>query len=154
MNETLVNILGKFSPLLGGMGRRSASAIFMFHRVIPEGEICYDPEMATSKELFEAFLDWADERYRVVSLVDLLSARPKQGTKRMGSSRFPPSLSTTVGKTFFSTLFLFSAPARCLRQFFFPSDSWERFDGSGRNAFGFFRESFGGGTRLSPSWTI
>jgi len=79
VNETLVNILGKFSPLLGGMGRRSASAIFMFHRVIPEGEICYDPEMATSKELFEAFLDWADERYRVVSLVDLLSARPKQG---------------------------------------------------------------------------
>ena len=78
MKQTLINILGKVGPLLGGMGLRSPSAIFVFHRVIPEGEMCYDPEMATSTELFEAFLDWVNEHYRVISLEDLLSARPKQ----------------------------------------------------------------------------
>jgi peptidoglycan/xylan/chitin deacetylase (PgdA/CDA1 family) len=43
----------------------------MFHRILPQGEDCYDPEMATSKEAFADFLDWLNQNYRVVSL-DLL----------------------------------------------------------------------------------
>jgi hypothetical protein len=43
----------------------------MFHRVIREGTACYDPEMATSTELFEVFLDWISEKYRIVPLEEL-----------------------------------------------------------------------------------
>jgi glycosyltransferase involved in cell wall biosynthesis/peptidoglycan/xylan/chitin deacetylase (PgdA/CDA1 family) len=53
----------------------------MFHRVLPEGEASYDPELVTSTNLFGAFLDWVGERYRVVA-VDALARRrqhPKEG---------------------------------------------------------------------------
>jgi len=43
----------------------------MFHRILPDGESCYDPEMATSTELFEGFLDWVTEKYRVIPLEEL-----------------------------------------------------------------------------------
>jgi glycosyltransferase involved in cell wall biosynthesis/peptidoglycan/xylan/chitin deacetylase (PgdA/CDA1 family) len=53
----------------------------MFHRVLPEGEASYDPELVTSTNLFGAFLDWVCERYRVVGVDELARRRqhPKEG---------------------------------------------------------------------------
>ena len=42
--------------------------IFMLHRVLPEGEACYDPEMAISTDLFASFLDWVNAQFEVVPL--------------------------------------------------------------------------------------
>ena len=33
-------------------------SVFMFHRVLPKGEECYEPELTTSKEVFGHLLDW------------------------------------------------------------------------------------------------
>jgi glycosyltransferase involved in cell wall biosynthesis len=70
-------------PLRGAIERlrESGAPVFMFHRVLPEGEASYDPELFTSTNLFGAFLDWVCERYRVVG-VDALARRrqhPKEG---------------------------------------------------------------------------
>lgn len=51
---------------------RNAAPIFMFHRVLPQGESCYEPELVTSVELFRGFLDWISENYRVVPLEQLV----------------------------------------------------------------------------------
>lgn len=66
------------TPFLRGLlegGHYRGVPIFMFHRVIPEGTPCYDPEMATSTNLFETFLEWISEKYRVVTVEEVAKAR-------------------------------------------------------------------------------
>lgn len=48
--------------------------VFMLHRVLPEGEACYDPEMAISTRLFESFLDWVQAQFEVVPLEEAMHA--------------------------------------------------------------------------------
>lgn len=69
---------------------RLACPIFMFHRVLRPGEICYDPAMATSVELFSEFLDWVSSRYQVVPLRDLirLNRHARNGSKPYCSLTF------------------------------------------------------------------
>jgi glycosyltransferase involved in cell wall biosynthesis/peptidoglycan/xylan/chitin deacetylase (PgdA/CDA1 family) len=67
-------------PLMDVMARRilrAGASVFMFHRIIPKGEDCYEPEMVTSKEAFADFLDWLNENYRVVPLDLLVTLRRK-----------------------------------------------------------------------------
>ena len=66
--------------------RRNGGAIFMFHRILPDGENCYTPELATSTKLFHAFLDRLSEDYQVISLEELVKfirgeANPKGGDR-------------------------------------------------------------------------
>ncbi|HEV2349352.1 MAG TPA: glycosyltransferase [Terriglobia bacterium] len=62
----------------GAIGQlcQSGTPIFMFHRVIPDGTICYDREMATSTKLFEGFLDWATDKYQPLPLDELVRRGP------------------------------------------------------------------------------
>lgn len=46
----------------------------MFHRILPRGEQVYEPEMATSMDLFMNFLDWLQEEFRVMPL-ELIATR-------------------------------------------------------------------------------
>jgi len=65
---------------MDAMARRILSAgasVFMFHRVLPRGEDCYEPEMVTSKEAFADFLDWLSENYQTVPLDVLVALRGK-----------------------------------------------------------------------------
>lgn len=48
--------------------------IFMLHRVLPEGEECYDPEMAISTRLFESFLNWIQAEFEVIPLENLIQS--------------------------------------------------------------------------------
>jgi glycosyltransferase involved in cell wall biosynthesis/peptidoglycan/xylan/chitin deacetylase (PgdA/CDA1 family) len=59
-----------------------ASPVFMFQRVLPDGQTCHDPEIVTSTLLFEAFLDWVTQRYSVVPLVELLRLQASSTTKK------------------------------------------------------------------------
>jgi len=54
---------------------RSGSLIFMFHRVLPYGEDCYEAEMATSTVAFQEILDWMAENFQVLALEDLVRHR-------------------------------------------------------------------------------
>ena len=54
---------------------RTGFPIFMLHRVLPEREACYDPEMVTPIEMFDGFLGWLSERYEVVSIPELVRER-------------------------------------------------------------------------------
>jgi glycosyltransferase involved in cell wall biosynthesis len=47
-------------------------SVFMLHRVLPEGQSCYEPAMSTSKEAFGQWLDWLVENFRVVPLEELV----------------------------------------------------------------------------------
>lgn len=79
MRRTLVRSLARL-PLMDVMaGRilRAGASVFMFHRVLPKGADCYEPEMLTSKEALADFLDWLNENYRVVALDLLVSLRGK-----------------------------------------------------------------------------
>lgn len=60
----------------------NGAPIFMFHRVLPSQDECYDPEMATSTDLFEKFLQWARDHYEVVPLPELLRADTKSHHKQ------------------------------------------------------------------------
>jgi len=79
IKTALENIFDWLSPVTRGMGLLpvTGAPIFMFHRVLPEGETCYASEMITSKELFQAFLDWVGNHYRVVALKDLAISHEK-----------------------------------------------------------------------------
>jgi glycosyltransferase involved in cell wall biosynthesis/peptidoglycan/xylan/chitin deacetylase (PgdA/CDA1 family) len=46
-------------------------SIFMFHRVLPHGRECYEPELVTSVDSFAPFLDWITENYRVLPLEEV-----------------------------------------------------------------------------------
>jgi glycosyltransferase involved in cell wall biosynthesis/peptidoglycan/xylan/chitin deacetylase (PgdA/CDA1 family) len=64
-------------PLMNMISRRILGAgplVFVFHRVLPHAEQCYEPEMTTSKQVFARFLDWLSENYRVVPL-ELIASR-------------------------------------------------------------------------------
>ncbi len=83
VKQRLAELLGGM-PLLGRAFdwlRATGAPVFMFHRVLPEGEASYDPELVTSTNLFGAFLDWVWERYRVVGVDELARRRqhPKDG---------------------------------------------------------------------------
>lgn len=63
-------------PLIDKTARwlqRTGASVFMFHRILPEGETCYDPEMVTSVKLFANFLDWVCDRYQVLPLEELVA---------------------------------------------------------------------------------
>jgi len=83
VKQRIAGLLGGM-PLLGRAFdwlRATGAPVFMFHRVLPEGEASYDPELVTSTNLFGAFLDWVCERYRVVAVDELARRRqhPKDG---------------------------------------------------------------------------
>jgi len=61
---------------------RGGSAVFMFHRILPSGEPCYDPELATSTQAFSAFLDWLGENYQVVPVDELVKRREKSANSK------------------------------------------------------------------------
>ena len=61
------------ASLLGERG----SPIFMFHRVLPDPQASYDPEMVTSVGLFDSFLNWASEKFRIVPVHELLQRNGK-----------------------------------------------------------------------------
>src|ERR1700736_5652187 len=61
---------------------RAGSSVFMFHRILPRGEDCYDDGMVTSKEAFGEILDWLTETFQVVSLDDLVRWRGKPLDKK------------------------------------------------------------------------
>jgi L-malate glycosyltransferase len=78
--NVLAHSLGRL-PFANTASRRILSAggsVFVFHRVLPRIEECYEPEMVTSTEAFADFLDWLSENYRVVSLDLLVSQRAKK----------------------------------------------------------------------------
>ena len=57
--------------------RRRGFPVFMFHRVLPDPRTSYDPEMVISTDLFESFLQWASEKFHIVSVPELM--RTNQG---------------------------------------------------------------------------
>ena len=82
--STIANCLGRL-PLVGLAARRilgTGSSVFMFHRVLPEGEECYDAGMATSKQAFGQMLDWLTENFRVVPLDELVRRRAERSHQR------------------------------------------------------------------------
>ena len=55
----------------------SGSSIFLFHRVLPNDEPFFEPELSTELGAFSDFLDWIGECYDVVGL-DELAARQSE----------------------------------------------------------------------------
>jgi len=53
----------------------SGATIFAFHRVLPRGSECFEPEMCTSEDAFADFLDWITESYRVVPFEEVASRK-------------------------------------------------------------------------------
>jgi glycosyltransferase involved in cell wall biosynthesis/peptidoglycan/xylan/chitin deacetylase (PgdA/CDA1 family) len=53
----------------------SGASVFMFHRVLPPGQECYDREMVTSTVNFAKFLDWACEHYHILPLDEVVARR-------------------------------------------------------------------------------
>jgi glycosyltransferase involved in cell wall biosynthesis/peptidoglycan/xylan/chitin deacetylase (PgdA/CDA1 family) len=49
----------------------------MFHRVLPAGQTCYDPEMVTSAAHFANFLDWAKERYQIEPIEEIVARKAR-----------------------------------------------------------------------------
>jgi glycosyltransferase involved in cell wall biosynthesis len=63
-------------PLIQRAAQRlmsSGASVFMFHRVLPSGQECYDREMVTSTDNFAKFLDWADERFQIEPLEEIIA---------------------------------------------------------------------------------
>jgi glycosyltransferase involved in cell wall biosynthesis/peptidoglycan/xylan/chitin deacetylase (PgdA/CDA1 family) len=60
----------------------SGATIFMFHRVLPGGQRCFDSEMSTSEDAFSDFLDWASENYQTVPLDELFLERGKRSANQ------------------------------------------------------------------------
>jgi surfactin family lipopeptide synthetase A len=63
------------ASLVRRWSRPDHSPIFLFHRILPEGTPCYDPEMVTSTEMFDRFLMWAKSRFEILSVEELLKKR-------------------------------------------------------------------------------
>jgi len=81
---TVAKCLGRL-PLVGMAARRilrAGSSVFMFHRVLPHGEECYDAGMATSKQAFGQVLDWLTENFQVVSLDELVRRREERTNQK------------------------------------------------------------------------
>lgn len=55
----------------------SGATIFTFHRVLPRGKHCFDPELCTSEDSFSAFLDWMQTNYQIVPLNEAISRSGK-----------------------------------------------------------------------------
>jgi glycosyltransferase involved in cell wall biosynthesis len=53
----------------------SGATIFAFHRVLPRGSECFEPEMCTTQDAFADFLDWITESYRVVPFEEVASRK-------------------------------------------------------------------------------
>ena len=83
VKQRLAAVVGGLPLLARGVDwlRATGAPVFMFHRVLPEGEASYDPELVTSTKLFGAFLDWVCDRYRLVSLDELVRycQQPRKG---------------------------------------------------------------------------
>lgn len=80
------SILGSLSshvarlPLVNKLARQALHkgvSIFMFHRVLPKGAECYEPELTTSKEVFGHLLDWLLENFKILPLDELVKRRNK-----------------------------------------------------------------------------
>src|SRR6202451_886674 len=70
--------------------RHRGFPIFMFHRVLPGPRASYDPEMVISTDLFESFLQWASEKFQIVSVPELMRRikEPLNGDRRYCSITF------------------------------------------------------------------
>ena len=69
--------LGEFTPIKWVVKRAlaSGSTIFAFHRVLPRGAACFEPELCTFEDTFADFLDWIAENYRVIPFHELASRK-------------------------------------------------------------------------------
>ena len=83
VKQRFAELVGSLPLLASGVDwlRATGAPVFMFHRVLPEGEGSYDPELVTSTKLFGAFLDWVCARYRLMSLNELVRQcqQPRKG---------------------------------------------------------------------------
>jgi glycosyltransferase involved in cell wall biosynthesis/peptidoglycan/xylan/chitin deacetylase (PgdA/CDA1 family) len=68
----------------------------MFHRILPKGEDCYTPELATSTELFHPFLDRISENYEVISLEEFVKFI-RGGVNSTGAKRPPCAITFDDG---------------------------------------------------------
>ncbi|MCU1282077.1 MAG: polysaccharide deacetylase [bacterium] len=62
------------SPLarfLTARASRFGAPVFMLHHTLPAGSECYDEGMDTEAQLFERFVVWLDEQFRIVPLTAL-----------------------------------------------------------------------------------
>lgn len=68
--DRLLTVVGKLPPVRHATNwvQRAGTTIFTFHRVLPRGAECFDPELRTSEDAFSDFLDWVEEDYKVVTL--------------------------------------------------------------------------------------
>lgn len=72
-------------PFVNTIGRRvlsTGAAIFMFHRVLPSGESCYEPELTTSVSTFEAVLDWLREDFEILPLQDIVRPDKRKNARK------------------------------------------------------------------------
>lgn len=92
VEQSFAELAGSLPLLASGVDwlRARGAPVFMFHRVLPEGKGSYDPELVTSTKLFGAFLDWVCERYRLVSLDELVRycQQPRKGEPAICSITF------------------------------------------------------------------
>jgi glycosyltransferase involved in cell wall biosynthesis/peptidoglycan/xylan/chitin deacetylase (PgdA/CDA1 family) len=59
------------------------SSVFLFYRILPQGECCYEEEMVTPKEAFGQLLDVMTENFHILRLEDLVLRREKSlGAKK------------------------------------------------------------------------
>jgi glycosyltransferase involved in cell wall biosynthesis len=80
----LAGRLGELAPIrhaanwLLGPG----ATIFTFHRVLPRGSECFEPELCTSEDAFADFLDWIAENYQVVPLDEVASRKGEPSNRK------------------------------------------------------------------------
>jgi L-malate glycosyltransferase len=84
LRDGIASLIGRLPLVEQALGRllRRGSAVFMFHRILPNGERTYDSEMVTSTEAFGAFLDWLRGKYRVLPLDELVQSSGFPNTRR------------------------------------------------------------------------
>ena len=56
----------------------SGSTVFLFHRVLPVEERCFEPELSTNLNAFSKFLDWLGRYYEVLPLDELVGRRKEK----------------------------------------------------------------------------
>jgi len=90
---------------------RRGAVVFMFHRVLEPGAVCYDAEMVTSTDLFGEFVQWLAREFEIVPLgeiaVRLQNGRP---LKRVCSLTFDDGWVDNYTNAF-SIIRRFNAPA-------------------------------------------
>jgi len=69
------------------------ACVFMFHRILPRGQECYNPELVTWEDSFARFLDWAIEKYEILPTEVLVSRR----AERFDSERPPCAITFDDG---------------------------------------------------------